>query len=107
MKTSMVGDKGYGVGVEARDSKNIYDKTETEPEFSLKVALKLKDLLINKGYRVVMSRTDFNQNISNHITSPGNNHPVVDWVIHIQPFQRVTKIKRLKKLNYSHKITYF
>lgn len=65
MKTSMVGDKGYGVGVEARDSKNIYDKTETEPEFSLKVALKLKHLLINKGYRVVMSRTDFNQNISN------------------------------------------
>ena len=50
---------------------------------------------------------DFNQNISNHITSPGNNHPVVDWVIHIQPFQRVTKIKRLKRLNYSHKITYF
>ena len=65
MKTSMVGEKGYGVGVEARDSKNIYDKTETEPEFSLKVALKLKHLLINKGYRVVMSRTDFNQNISN------------------------------------------
>lgn len=65
MKTSMVGDKGYGVGVEARDSKNIYDKTETEPEFSLKVALKLKDLLIDKGYRVVLSRTDFNQNISN------------------------------------------
>lgn len=50
---------------------------------------------------------DFNQIISNHITSPDNNHPVVDWVIHIQPFQRVTKIKRLKKLNYSHKITYF
>ena len=65
MKTSMVGEKGYGVGVEARDSKNIYDKTETEPEFSLKVALKLKDLLIDKGYRVVLSRTDYNQNISN------------------------------------------
>ena len=65
MNTSMVGSKAYGVGVEARDSKNVYDKTETEPEFSLKVALKLKDLLINKGYRVVMSRTDFNQNISN------------------------------------------
>lgn len=65
MKTSMVGAKAYGVGVEARDSKNVYDKMETEPEFSLKVALKLKDLLINNGYRVVMSRTDFNQNISN------------------------------------------
>ena len=65
MKTSMVGAKAYGVGVEARDSKNVYDKIETEPEFSLKVALKLKDLLINNGYRVVMSRTDFNQNISN------------------------------------------
>lgn len=39
---------------------------------------------------------NFNQNISNHITNPGNNHPVVDWAIHIQPFQRVTKIKRLK-----------
>ena len=65
MKTSMVGAKAYGVGVEARDSKNVYDKVETEPEFSLKVALKLKDLLINNGYRVVMSRTDFNQNISN------------------------------------------
>lgn len=39
---------------------------------------------------------NFNQNISNHITNPGNNHPVVDWSIHIQPFQRVTKIKRLK-----------
>ena len=65
MKTSMVGTKAYGVGVEARDSKNVYDKIETEPEFSLKVALKLKDLLINNGYRVVMSRTDFNQNISN------------------------------------------
>ena len=65
MKTSMIGAKAYGVGVEARDSKNVYDKIETEPEFSLKVALKLKDLLINNGYRVVMSRTDFNQNISN------------------------------------------
>ena len=65
MKTSMVGDKAYGVGVELRDSKNVYDKIETEPEFSLKVALKLKDLLINNGYRVVMSRTDFDQNISN------------------------------------------
>lgn len=65
MKTSMVGAKAYGVGVELRDSKNVYDKIETEPEFSLKVALKLKDLLINNGYRVVMSRTDFNQNISN------------------------------------------
>lgn len=65
MKTSMVGAKAYGVGVEARDSKNVYDKIETEPEFSLKVALKLKELLINNGYRVVMSRTDFNQNISN------------------------------------------
>ena len=65
MKTSMVGAKAYGVGVEARDSKNVYDKIETEPEFSLKVALKLKNLLINNGYRVVMSRTDFNQNISN------------------------------------------
>ena len=65
MKTSIVGAKAYGVGVEARDSKNVYDKIETEPEFSLKVALKLKDLLINNGYRVVMSRTDFNQNISN------------------------------------------
>ena len=69
MKTSMVGAKAYGVGVEARDSKNVYDKIETEPEFSLKVALKLKDLLINNGYRVVMSRTDFNQNISNGVNS--------------------------------------
>lgn len=28
MKTSMVGAKAYGVGVEARDSKNVYDKIE-------------------------------------------------------------------------------
>lgn len=39
---------------------------------------------------------DFNQNISNHIANPGNTYPVVDWVIHIQPFQRVAKVKRLK-----------
>ncbi len=39
---------------------------------------------------------DFNRHISNHITNPGNTHPVVDWVIHIQPFQWVTKVKRLK-----------
>lgn len=39
---------------------------------------------------------DFNRNISNHIINPSNSHPVVDWVIHIQPFQMVTKVKRLK-----------
>lgn len=65
MNTSMVGSKAYGVGVEARDSKNVYDNKETEPEFSLRVALILKDLLLKKGYRVVMSRTDYGQNISN------------------------------------------
>ena len=65
MNTSMVGDKAYGAGVEARDSKSVYDNKETEPEFALKVALLLKDSLLKKGYRVVMSRTDDSQNISN------------------------------------------
>lgn len=65
MNTSMVGSKAYGYGVEARDSKSVYDQKETEPQFSLRVALLLKDKLLARGYRVVMSRTDFNQNLSN------------------------------------------
>lgn len=39
---------------------------------------------------------DSNKNIFNHVTNLGNSLPMVDWVIHIQPFQRVTKVKRLK-----------
>lgn len=65
MNTSMVGSKAYGYGVEARNTRSVYDNTEIEPEFSLRVSLLLKDKLLKKGYRVVMSRTDYNQNLSN------------------------------------------
>lgn len=65
MNTSMVGSKANGYGVEARNTRSVYDNTEIEPEFTLRVALLLKDKLLARGYRVVMSRTDFNQNLSN------------------------------------------
>ena len=65
MNTSMVGAKAYDYGVEARDSKNVYDKKETEPEYTLKVALMVKDKLLAKGYRVVLTRNDASQNLSN------------------------------------------
>lgn len=65
MNTSMVGAKAYGYGVESRSFPNIYDKKETEPEFTLKVAVLAKDMLLDKGYRVVMTRNSFSQNLSN------------------------------------------
>mgnify|MGYP000904465873 CR=1 FL=1 len=65
MNTSMVGGKAYDYGVEARDSKNVYDKKETEPEYTLKVSLMVKDKLLAKGYRVVLTRNDASQNLSN------------------------------------------
>lgn len=65
MNTSMIGAKGYDYGVEARDSRNVYDNKETEPEYTLKVALMVKDQLLAKGYRVVLTRNDASQNLSN------------------------------------------
>lgn len=65
MNTSMVGSKANGYGVEARNTRSVYDNAEIEPQFTLRVALLLKDKLLARGYRVVMSRTDFNQNLSN------------------------------------------
>lgn len=55
----------YGVGAQARTFKNVYNNAETEPEFTLKIALMVKDILLQKGYRVVLTRTESNQNISN------------------------------------------
>ena len=65
MNTSMVGAKAYDYGVEARDSKNVYDKKETRSEERFKVALMVKDKLLAKGYRVVLTRNDASQNLSN------------------------------------------
>lgn len=65
MNTSMKGKKAFDFGVEARDYKNVYDNNETEPEYTLKVALLVKDKLLAKGYRVVLTRTEYNQNLSN------------------------------------------
>lgn len=57
--------KGYGVGAQARTTPNVYDNKEIEPEFTLDVALQTKDILLSRGYKVVMSRTSADQNISN------------------------------------------
>ncbi len=65
MNTSMVGAKALGYGVEVRDTANVYDKKETEPEFTLTVAMLARDMLLDKGYKVVMTRNNKNQNISN------------------------------------------
>ena len=65
MNTSRVGSNAYDIGVEARGFKNIYNNNETEPEFTIKVADVVKNKLLAKGYRVVMSRLDNNSNISN------------------------------------------
>lgn len=65
MNTSKIGENAYDYGVEARSFQNIYSNNETEPEYSLKLALILKDRLLAKGYRVVLTRNDFSQNLSN------------------------------------------
>lgn len=65
MNTSMTGSKAYDYGVEARSFQNIYSKNETEPEYTLKLALIIKNRLLAKGYRVVLTRNDFSQNLSN------------------------------------------
>lgn len=65
MNTSMTGEKAYDYGVEARSFQNVYSNQETEPEYTLRLALLIKDRLLAKGYRVVLTRNDFSQNLSN------------------------------------------
>lgn len=57
--------KGYGVGAQARTFANVFDNKEIEPEFALRIALQTRDLLLSRGYKVVLSRTELNQNLSN------------------------------------------
>ncbi len=57
--------KGYGVGAQARTSPNVYDNKEIEPEFALSIALMTRDILLSRGYKVVLSRTALDQNLSN------------------------------------------
>lgn len=52
-------------GVEGRDSKNVFDGKEIEPECTLAVAIKVRDKLLAKGYTVTMTRNLGTQNLSN------------------------------------------
>lgn len=52
-------------GVEGRDSKNVFDGKEIEPECTLAVAIKVRDKLLAKGYTVTMTRNLSTQNLSN------------------------------------------
>ena len=65
MKTTSVGSKGFGIGVQSRDTPDAYSHSETEPQFTVRLAVKAKDKLVAKGYRVVMGRIEENQNLSN------------------------------------------
>lgn len=65
MNTSKMGENAYDYGVEARTFPNVYDRKETEPEYTLKLALIIKDKLLAKGYKVVLTRNNASQNLSN------------------------------------------
>lgn len=65
MNTGKVGSNAFDIGVEARDALNVHNNFENEPQFALKIALKVKDKLLRQGYCVVMSRISDNQNLSN------------------------------------------
>lgn len=52
-------------GVEDRDSKNVFNNSEIEPECTLAVAIKVRDKLLAKGYTVTMTRNLGTQNLSN------------------------------------------
>lgn len=56
---------GKSAGVEARGFKNVFNKSEIEPECTLAVAIKVRDKLLEKGYTVTMTRNLGTQNLSN------------------------------------------
>lgn len=56
---------GKAKGVEIRDSKNVFNNSEIEPECTLAVAIKVRDKLLDKGYTVTMTRNLGTQNLSN------------------------------------------
>ena len=53
------------IGVEGRESKNVFNNSEIEPECTLAVAIKVRDKLLAKGYTVTMTRNLGTQNLSN------------------------------------------